>query len=296
MLGLAVADYELLRDYRKHYRGIGMKCHHCSHEVKLWQTFCPSCGSRQQGKSFSTIAEAPIPMEPQPRRQLLRKTLQLALLALAIIVLASVTRFSLPQANPVVKDTAALAAPTPPPAPPPIASPAPVVLPPAAPPPVPAETKLMPINFLTEVMGLRPTAKGAAPKLSPGIPVQPKSAEAEVRTDDVLPQKARQPVAPAQPVLPAAPATAPPEADPNLEVDTAHTLLQANVGLVSIKSYVPARVYIDGVYSGVTPRSVKLLAGAHNISLLAGGYHEYVRTVKVSGQQQIGILASLSKK
>jgi PEGA domain len=272
-----------------------MKCHHCSHEVKLWQTFCPSCGSRQQGKSFSTIAEAPIPMEPQPRRQLLRKTLQLALLALAIIVLASVARFSPPQANPVVKDTAALAAPTPPPAPLPVASPAPVVPLPAAP-PVSAETKLSPINFLTDVMGLRPTANAAAPKLSPGTAARPKSTVAEVSTDDVLPQKARQPVAPAQPVLPAAPATAPPEADPNLEVDTAHTLLQANVGLVSIKSYVPARVYIDGVYSGVTPRSVKLLAGAHSISLLAGGYHEYSRTVKVSGQQQIGILASLSKK
>jgi hypothetical protein len=222
--------------------------------------------------------------------------LQLALLALAIIVLASVTRFSLPQANPVVKDTAALAAPTPPPAPSPVASPAPVVLPPAASPPVPVESKRTTINFLTEVMGLRPTATAAASSLSPGTPAQPKGAAVAVSTDDVLPQKARQPVAPAPPVLPVAPATTPPEADPNLEVDTAHTLLQANVGLVSIKSYVPARVYIDGVYSGVTPRSVKLLAGAHSISLLAGGYHEYVRTVKVSGQQQIGILASLSKK
>ncbi|MFN7928025.1 MAG: PEGA domain-containing protein [Blastocatellia bacterium] len=278
-----------------------MKCHHCSREVKLWQTFCPACGNRLQGKSFSTIAEAPIVMEPQSRRQLLRKTLQFTLLALAVIVLASVIRLGPPRAHPVTKEVAKAVAPTSQPAatPEPVASPPSAEAAPVAAPAPPPEVQLPPINFLTDVLELRSAAKTTSAKLVPVVAkTKKKQPEILVSIDDVLPRRVSKPVPVPKALMSEVPPPAPlpREADANLDVDTAYTLLQPNVGLVSIKSYVPARVYIDGVYSGVTPRSVKLLAGQHSISLMAGGYQEYTRTVQVSGRQQIGILASLSKK
>ena len=81
-----------------------------------------------------------------------------------------------------------------------------------------------------------------------------------------------------------------------LDVDSSAVVLQKNIGLVSINSYVPARIYIDGQFSGVTPRAVKLVAGDHHISLMADGYREYTRKVKVDGHQQIGMVASMTRK
>ena len=81
-----------------------------------------------------------------------------------------------------------------------------------------------------------------------------------------------------------------------LEVDSSAIVLQKNIGLISINSYVPARIYIDGQFSGVTPRAVKLVAGDHHISLMADGYREYSRKVKVDGHQQIGMVASMTRK
>lgn len=275
-----------------------MKCHQCSHVVKIWQTFCPSCGIRLQSKSFSTINETPIPAEPSRPQRTLRKTLQFALLALAVILLASAVRLGPPQANPLAKEVAkAVAVTTPTPAPTPESEPTPV---PTPTPPIIAETKLAPINLLTDVFGLGNTTKPATPKAVKTTTTShakpPVASSADEAPAKKLGKSAMMP--PPPPTIPDTPPPPPtytaPEA--NLEVEVTPTLLQANVGLVSIKSYVPARIYIDGRYSGVTPRSVKLLAGEHSISLMAGGYQEYIRRVKVSGQQQIGILAALSKK
>lgn len=276
-----------------------MNCHHCSHEVKLWQTFCPYCGARLQNKSFSTIAETPVTVEQQSRRQLLRKTLQFTLLAMAVIVLASVIRLSPPQANPLAKGdvtTTVTASPSPVPMP----EPAIITLPPAhaSTPQVKPEAKLQPIDLLADVFEIRRTAKSSLPKARNVIVESKKAKPVLTLMDEALPKKLIKPVVPPRPVVPETKPTSPNpvEADANIELDAGRTLLQPNTGLLSIKSYVPARVYIDGVYSGVTPRSVKLLVGEHSISLMAGGYHEYIRTVKVGGQQQIGILAAMSKK
>lgn len=275
-----------------------MKCHQCSHVVKIWQTFCPSCSIRLQSKSFSTINETPTPVEPSRQRRTLRKTLQFVLLALAVILLASAVRLGPPQANPVAKEAAkTVAVVTPTPAPTPEPEPSPI---PTPPPPTVAETKLAPINLLTDVFGLGNTAPPATSKATKSAAARHTEPPVASLADEA-PAKKLGKSAMMPPPPPAVPDTPPPptraaEPEANLEVEAPPTLLQANVGLVSIKSYVPARIYIDGRYSGVTPRSVKLLAGEHSISLMAGGYQEYTRRVKVSGQQQIGILASLSKK
>lgn len=277
-----------------------MNCHQCSQEIKLWQTFCSYCGTRLQKKSFSTIIEIPVPSEPRSRRQLLRKTLQFTILALAIIVLAGVIRLSPPQANPVIKEAAAPATASPSPVPTPelAAVTPPAVATPPSTPMTKSEAPLQPIDLLTDVFEFRATAKSSLPKPRQ-ISAESKKATPELPSIDEAPaKKLVMPVGSPRPVVPETnpPAPNPVEAVANLEVEAGQTLLQPNIGLVSIKSYVPARVYIDGVYSGVTPRSVKLLAGEHSINLLANGYQDYTRTIKVTGQQQIGILASMSKK
>jgi hypothetical protein len=85
------------------------------------------------------------------------------------------------------------------------------------------------------------------------------------------------------------------ESRASLELDAADLVLTSRTALLTIKSYVPARIYIDGAFSGVTPRAVKLLAGEHTVTLVADGYQEWTRKVRLSGQQQTGMLVSLKK-
>ena len=68
-----------------------------------------------------------------------------------------------------------------------------------------------------------------------------------------------------------------------------------STGLLTISAYAPARIYIDGQYSGVTPRTVHLLAGEHQVRLVADGYVEWSSRVSVKKQQQMGVLASMTR-
>jgi hypothetical protein len=81
-----------------------------------------------------------------------------------------------------------------------------------------------------------------------------------------------------------------------LDVEPVGVLFSPNIGLLTIKSYIRARVYIDGQFSGYTPRSVKLSTGEHRLTLLADGYEEWSRNLRLKGNQQIGIMAALVKK
>jgi len=67
-------------------------------------------------------------------------------------------------------------------------------------------------------------------------------------------------------------------------------------GLITIRSYTNARVYVDGQYSGLTPRTVRLPSGEHQIRLIADGYEEWTRNVTLRSRQQVGIVASMKRK
>lgn len=288
-----------------------MKCQHCAREIKLWQSACPYCQNRTQPNSYSTIVEAPESPEQSSRRRLLQQVLQFSLVAVTFIALASLVRLNPPKANPLPPESLRAAANlSPSPVPTPellIRNEAPNVVPTEVTPvpksaPVPV-TESQPISlFSAEDLRLASrsasvarltTSVAATPKKSPraSAPIAP-----DASADEVAPKKMATPIAPSVSAPPNSPSATTAETSPKLEVEAAGVLLHPNTGLVTIKSYVPARVYIDGVYSGSTPRSVKLLAGDHTISLLAEGYHDYSRKVKVSGQQQLGILASMNKK
>ncbi len=260
--------------------------------------------------SYSTITEAQETLEQNSRRRLLQQVLQFALLAIALIALASLVRFNPPKAQDNLRAATSVAS-TPAPTTAsqldvPTAAPAEMAQ--AALAPAPAPTVEPQTLSLFSAEDLRSANKDATPvaaarpavfPLGVTVTATPKNHRRAVATtpaDEAAPKKLATPIAPSAAVPPPAPVAPAVEAEPQLEVETTGVLLPPNTGLVTIKSYVPARVYIDGVYSGSTPRSVKLLAGEHTISLLANGYHEYSRKVKVSGQQQVGILASMSKK
>lgn len=83
---------------------------------------------------------------------------------------------------------------------------------------------------------------------------------------------------------------------PTLGVEQAEQKLSGELGVVNINSYVPARIYVDGQYSGTTPRTVTLTAGNHHIRLMADGYEDWGRRVRLKSNQQVGVMASLKKK
>ncbi|MGH9835641.1 MAG: PEGA domain-containing protein [Blastocatellia bacterium] len=67
-------------------------------------------------------------------------------------------------------------------------------------------------------------------------------------------------------------------------------------GFVAINSYTPARIYVNGQFSGITPRTIRLTAGDHQIRLMADGHEDWTRRVRLKAQQQVGIMASMRKK
>lgn len=287
-----------------------MKCQNCSREIKLWQATCPYCRNRMPPKSYSTITEAPETLEQHSRRRLLQRVLQFSLVAMMFIALASLIRFNPPKASPRPPENLRAAVESSPVAVSVAESPARVDAPrvdalmetPVASEPEPAPVVEPQTLSLFSAEDLRLAGSRTAPATiaRPMITAQTTSPKtprtAAASTDEALPKKIATPIAPSGSVATPAAAVTIADTDPKLEVESAGVSLYPNTGLVTIKSYVPARIYIDGVYSGSTPRSVKLLAGDHTISLLASGYHEYSRKVKISGQQQLGILASMSKK
>lgn len=80
-----------------------------------------------------------------------------------------------------------------------------------------------------------------------------------------------------------------------LDVEPSETKQTSNAGFVSVNSYVPARIYVDGQFSGITPRIVKLAAGEHQIRLIADGHEDWARRIRLKNRQQVGLLASMRK-
>lgn len=68
------------------------------------------------------------------------------------------------------------------------------------------------------------------------------------------------------------------------------------IGFVEISSNTPARIYVDGQFSGRTPRVINLKAGDHQIRLIAEGYEDWARNVNLKTLEQMGIKAAMEKK
>jgi hypothetical protein len=117
-------------------------------------------------------------------------------------------------------------------------------------------------------------------------PQSPKPSEAPVRNE-------RAPESTSKPAVHAPPSTA---ADAQLGIEQIDVKNSGETGFVAINSYMPARIYINGQFSGTTPRTIKLNAGDHQIRLIADGYEDWTRRVRLKTKQQVGIMASMKKK
>lgn len=288
-----------------------MKCQNCLREIATWHTYCPHCQTRVSPPTYSIITHDPTEtLEQNSRRKLLRNTVHFTLFGIALIALAGVIRLNQPSASAPAKEipgsqpeNSAAAKLNP------VTPDSVVTLPSPAPAPVGNENiepkNSQPIALFSAEVVAKAMNKPAPVVTIPRIKNEPPPQKIAVNSslnegapvDEAPPRKLaaliKSPVA-TDIINPAV--TAKKEPEPNLELESSSANLNAKIGLLTIKSYVPARVYIDGTFSGVTPRSIKLLTGDHAITLMANGYHEYSRVVKVNGQQQIGILAAMNKK
>jgi hypothetical protein len=286
-----------------------MNCHRCQTSIKYWRTHCPQCGAQLLPLPYSTISDSAT--SARGRRAPLVKAFRLSLLVVALVGLAVTAKLNSARSSgqppqPSADSTRrASAAPSPTPAPaspaaeesgppPPAVAEAPA---PTAPAPAARAAVPPPTEFSAE-----PAAKAAAMNAvatnaalsAPTAPPAPASA-APARPAETAAPKVESPQR-ADIAMPKVPSvTQSVEARAGLEVEGGAVLLSRHTALLTIKSYVPARVYIDGAYSGVTPRSVKLVAGEHTVTLVADGFQEWTRKVRLNGQEQAGILASLKK-
>lgn len=117
-------------------------------------------------------------------------------------------------------------------------------------------------------------------------PQSPKPSEALVRDE-------RAPDSTSKPAIEITPS---PAADAQLGIEQIDAKNSGETGLVMINSYTPARIYINGQFSGTTPRTIKLNAGDHQVRLIADGYEDWTRRVRLRSKQQVGIMASMKKK
>jgi len=86
-----------------------------------------------------------------------------------------------------------------------------------------------------------------------------------------------------------------PESAPDVEIQQVEASPTDRSGIVSINCQVPARIYINGQFSGTTPRAIHLNAGEYQIRLVAEGYLEWNSKVRVRDREQRGVLASLTR-
>jgi len=85
---------------------------------------------------------------------------------------------------------------------------------------------------------------------------------------------------------------------------TTEALTEANSGKsaksnsvsVTITSITPAQVYIDGQLSGKTPHTIKLMPGDHQVKVVADGYLDWTRKIRVKNRQKFTVRASMKKK
>jgi hypothetical protein len=294
-----------------------MKCHRCQTGIPHWRTHCPQCGLQLLPLPYATANATDAAR--RPRRSLpLLKMLRLSLLVVALVGLAVVAKLNSAQTSGQVpapnveaeQRAAAVAAPSPhttgqvseevsaPPATSeqsvdttadtaasPTARARAAVLPSA---PTPARKSVPSTDIAVAATTPGPTANN----LPPSNAAPPARVAETARPHTAPPATAARALA----GTPTATAPAPgATVGAGLEVEGASVELSPRTAMLTIKSYVPARIYINGEFSGVTPRTVKLLAGEHTVTLVADGYQEWARKVKLSGQQQAGILASLKK-
>ncbi|HWQ36147.1 MAG TPA: PEGA domain-containing protein [Blastocatellia bacterium] len=296
-----------------------MKCISCHNEYR-WRSTCPKCQIPLLSAGQETIYE---PEVAGKRRSTFLSLLRVGVFAVALTGLTTVSMLNYvsggrqqEQGNRATSATAAV------PSSPKAASASPAVSPTASPEARQASSRPLTADAKPEGVVGKPAAGEEKPLAEragtdkPGRPervltVSPPSAPngengrtaistaAAGKMEMVADNSSTAPKNLSKASEPAAVAAAPaPETESAAEIslEPLDKTLSHNTGLVTLNSYTRARIYIDGQYSGTTPRTVRLLAGEHSITLIADGYEEWSKKIRLNGRQQMGLMASMNKK
>lgn len=298
-----------------------MKCISCHNEYPGWRSTCPKCQIPLLSAGQETIYE---PEVAGKRRSTFLSLLRVGVFAVALTGLTTVFMLNYvsggrqqEQGNRATSATAAV------PSSPKAAAASPAVSPTASPEvreassrPLTAAAKPEDVVGKPAAVQEKPLAERAGTdksgRLERALTVPPPSApnggngrtaistaaagKMEMVADNSsTPKNLSKASEPAASAVAAAPA---PEAESAAEIslEPLDKTLSNNTGLVTLNSYTRARIYIDGQYSGTTPRTVRLLAGEHSITLIADGYEEWSKKIRLNGRQQMGLMASMNKK
>lgn len=281
-----------------------MRCPRCESEYAGRTATCPNCQFPLLSTRAETISEMKGVAE-NGRRSRFLSNLRVAIMVVALIGLATVAMLNYVSG----RQQQGKAAPKPAsvPATPVAATPSPL---PSAAPEIPASDQE--VAARDESLPVRLKLKEERRKADKPDPEKPAASEsasvslkveknetpvlsAAIKPEPVVESKTVKLKASAPTGAAAAPA---PEAEssPEISLEPPDRSLGQNIGLVTLNSYTRARIYIDGQYSGMTPRTVRLLAGEHTITMIADGYEEWTKTIRLNGRQQMGLMASLNKK
>ncbi len=249
-----------------------MQCPGCQSEVRGWHFYCPSCRTLLRASPGAIIAEA---THTQPFSSRLIRRIQIVLLVAVLAGLVTAVMMTYagngrPSQNiehsPETETQSLAQSPT----------------------PSTRRKERQTGEVMISVKASRPATEASTSGKSSSPQPTPAPVELGERRPEPVEVAAAKTAAP-QPT----PAAAEAVGGVDIGVEPLDPTLTRQTGLLTIKSYVPARIYINDQYSGVTPRTVKLLAGEHTITLMAEGYEDWTRKVQVKGQQQVGLLASL---
>lgn len=284
-----------------------MRCHICAHEISGQEARCPQCRTLMfLPAGFQQVAVTSEAEKVQQRYSSLFPVLLILAAAVAVFLLMLVVRpnffgktnasvslrseklktSSQPVTSPEVASGAAPLADR-------VSRPDRSVQ--TATPPSPSRT---PVAKTAQAEADKPDSASSSPAtvLSPPAEASAaKSVKPVALPPDSLAAASKEKVAPSAPDSVGTP-SAESETAAVVSVEPPDQTLTKNTALVTIGSYTRARVYIDGQYSGMTPRTVKLLSGSHTITLLADGYEEWTKTIRLSGKQQTGVMAAMTKK
>lgn len=256
-----------------------MQCPGCQGEILVWQFYCPDCRTQLRWTTGTSLTAyeigKPAPSEPPPSRKLpvILAAAVLSGVVLAVIVISDISHWTAVR-HPSLTQNAAL---------------------------------LTESVALAESVVNRPVVRHVASTVSEQKleekavpPLAPQSTPRESRKPPAkleLSEHSAQPV-----VAPAAPSAAPkstttePVKSVEINAEPLGSAFDPRMSLLTIKSDTRARIYVNGQFSGVTPRTIRLLAGEHTITLSADGCDDWSRKIQLQGRQQMNIVAALSQK
>lgn len=257
-----------------------MQCPGCQGEVLGWHFYCPDCRTQLRWTTGTSLTAYEIgkiePPEPRPSRKLpvILTAAAVSGVVLAIIVTAvnlshrnAAPHQSLTQNAFVLAESVALAE---------SVVKRPVARHAAS---TASERKL-------GEKAAQPLTPEHAPRESPKPLAKPEPSERDAQLDAApAPQRAALKSTATETVK-----------DAEINAEPLDSAFDPRTSLLTIKSDTRARIYINGQFSGVTPRTIRLLAGEHTITLSADGCEDWSRKIQLQGRQQMNIMAPLSKK